>query len=932
MPLTQPADSNAPGRSEEWVQESRNQPEWKRLQAALNLAQGFEFLAVATEDVTAEELLGRLLLSYAGEKGVILRGFDLSNPPAGKHLVTAILEEVEQAPRPCWFWFRGGQRTKSEEAELGQLFLLLNQKRDVISGRADAPFLFALHPFDWQVFRRNAPDFWSIHHAVFRFGPGAKPERGPRGVPLDLSIGQIAQQPYRGPSWRLEKVTEKASSSTKTIGRDSEIRQITAVLLERGARLLVTGPGGIGKTSLVRAVLPKVAPRYLEGVWWIPFGTLPGSPQDRATAAIVGILGDLMPFTALPPDLERLARLFRSATNSSARLFVFDDTDPEAIEWLIPGKSSSVVVISRSSRPSRVSLEQLQLGPLTEADAVTLLLRIAPQIGDQAEEIAHLCGYNPFTLRLAAGALILLPEVSTAELISRLKQAAFGSEIFSLGSAAHPIAIPIALPERYRLLSIFVGNFDASAVAAVWGIGGDEHKEVEDTLGALVRIGFLESRNDRFELHDLARPIALSQLGKEERSLAELRHSEYFCEVLRRANSFYQEDTKRQAEGLALFDLEAHQIRAGQAWSAANLEVQEEAAHIASEYPRAGGKLLKLRLPPRELIEWLEAGLKGARRIHVLDLEGHYLRNLGLALVAVGEFQEAIDLYGKARLVAIELGDRRLEGKVLKDLGFAYEKLGKISRAIEHFEKYLAITREVDDRRDEAEALGFLGLAYSDMGEEKRAIEFYEQGLAIAREVGDPHSVAITLGNLANSFAQLTEIPRAIELSREALGIFRKIGDQRGEAVALAALGAYSNYSGDAKGGIGTSTLALERFRTLGDRQGEALALSNLGHAFLSIGETRRAVESFERRLVIAHQLGDLDAEAHTLTALGDIAVDSGNLNAARDSYRAALEISHQAGDQRREADVLTSMHRLAEMLEAAGRSEEAAEVRARLE
>ncbi len=533
MPLTQPAGSDAPDRSEEWVQESRNRPEWKRLRAALDLAQGFEFLAVTTEDVAAEELLGKLLERHAEEKGVSLRGFDISNPPAGEHLVTAILDEVAQAPRPCWFWFRGGKRTKAEESELGHLFLLLNQKRDVIAQRADAPFIFVLHPFDWKVFRRNAPDFWSIHHAVFRFGPGTRPEIRPRDIPLDLSLGQIAAQPSRGPRWRLEIGASDESTSGEFVGRASEIRQLTAALLERGARLLVTGPGGIGKTSLVRAVVPKVASRYSEGVWWVPFGDLPGDFKDRAAAALTGILGDLLPFVAAPPDLEGLARLFRSATDGSARLFVFDEVDDaKAIEWLIPGEGASVVVTSRSSRPSHVLIEQLQLGALSEADAVALLRRIAPRIGDQAAEVARLCGNLPLALRLAAGALASRPDLSPAEFIHGLNEGGKQTHVGEESPAAivnfSLTALPVVLQERYRQLGVFAGNFDAPAAAAVWGLESERHEEVENDLVSLVRSGLLEERNGRFELHPSLCSAVWSPLGGEERSLAGLRHAEHY--------------------------------------------------------------------------------------------------------------------------------------------------------------------------------------------------------------------------------------------------------------------------------------------------------------------------------------------------------------------------------------------------------------------
>ncbi|MEP7009498.1 MAG: tetratricopeptide repeat protein [Acidobacteriota bacterium] len=900
----------------------------------LDLADGFEFLAVATEDVAAEELLGSLLEQFAKENGVNLRGFDLSNPPAGKHLVTAILDEVEQAPRPCWFWFPGGKRTKAEESELGHLFLLLNQKRDVIAKRADAPFLLGLHPFDWKVFRRQAPDFWSIHHAVFRFGPGARPESSRRDIPLDLRLGQDLEKSHRGSIWRMDPGTASESLAGKLVGRTSEIRQLTAVLLERGARLLIRGPGGIGKTSLMRAVLPTVASRYSEGVWWVPFANLPGDPKDRVAAALTGILSDLLPFWAAPPNLEDLAKLFRSATERSPRLFIFDDVeDGESIDWLIPGPSASVVVISRSSRPRRVPIQVLQLGALSEVEAIALLRQIAPMIGDQAAEVARLCGHLPLTLRLAAGALASRPDLTPKELIRGLNEGRkpaptkYENTLFFVTFSLK--ALPVELQKRFRQLGVFAGNFDAPAAAAIWGLTHEELEEVGNDLGSLVRSGLLEERKGRFELHPSLCSAVWSPLASEERSLVGLRHAAYFCEVLRQASYLHQKDIK---EGLALFDLEAHQIRAGQAWAAANFEVREEASRLASEYPVAGRQLLPLRLLPRELIRWLEQGLAGTRRVHRPGLEGYFLRNLGLALTATGEVQQAIELYEKALRISRETDDRQGEGDAQRNMGRAYEDLGETRRAIEHYEQYLSIAREIGDHRRESDAISHLGMAYSAIGAPEKAIELSEQLLALTRDANDRRGEAVALTHLAKFYHQLGETERSVDLLREALELFREVGDRRGEAGTLNFLGAIYALSGDGKGATETSEHALQYFRAVGDRQGEALALAILGGASYELGENRRAVELLTSQVAISHQLVEPLGEAHSRTTLGNIALDSLDFDAAREHYRTALELFRRVGEQRGEAIVKSRMDQLAEMLEAAGRSEEAADIRARLE
>jgi tetratricopeptide (TPR) repeat protein len=153
----------------QWLARPGNQGEWRRLVTALSLAETFQFFVIQVGDLTAELLLEDLLRDEAVVLGRHLGGFDLSRPPEGLPVVRAVLREIETALRPSLFYFRGGACGQESPDDLSELFLFLNQKREVIAQRAGAPLLLALHGDGWKVFRRHAPDLWSIHQRVFRF-------------------------------------------------------------------------------------------------------------------------------------------------------------------------------------------------------------------------------------------------------------------------------------------------------------------------------------------------------------------------------------------------------------------------------------------------------------------------------------------------------------------------------------------------------------------------------------------------------------------------------------------------------------------------------------------------------------------------------------------------------------------------------------------
>ena len=186
------------------------------------------------------------------------------------------------------------------------------------------------------------------------------------------------------------------------------------------------------------------------------------------------------------------------------------------------------------------------------------------------------------------------------------------------------------------------------------------------------------------------------------------------------SNNLYLQGNEAIARGLALFDTEWTNIKAGQAWAVAHTDKDPAAAQLCRFYPDAGVYALDLRLHQRERIRWLEAALKAARQLKHSEAEGVHLGNLGNAYADLGEMRKAIAFY-----------EQRLA----------------IARKI-----YSASNSEAERtaaRRGEANALGNLGSAYKDLGETRKAIEFCEQVLMINREIGHRRGESNTLATSA---------------------------------------------------------------------------------------------------------------------------------------------------------------------------------------
>jgi hypothetical protein len=245
----------------------------------------------------------------------------------------------------------------------------------------------------------------------------------------------------------------------------------------------------------------------------------------------------------------------------------------------------------------------LNLDTLPPEDARRLLLKIAPHVGEHADEIARLCAYLPLALRLAASALAA-GHISPADYLKQLSDAQkrFGLVEASL-SLSHD-RLNAELQRLWPMLAVFPATFDAPAAAAVWGA---ETEAALDTLGELVRCSLVEydEATSRYRLHGLARLFADNMLGETERRSAQARHAEYYLNLLGAADDLYLLGGEALKRGLALFDLEWRNVQEGHAWAERYADGDQAAATLSSSYASKGARILDLRQSPREQILWL---------------------------------------------------------------------------------------------------------------------------------------------------------------------------------------------------------------------------------------------------------------------------------------------------------------------------------------
>jgi len=538
------------------------------------------------------------------------------------------------------------------------------------------------------------------------------------------------------------------------VGRTEQLNWLRSAAGQAKTRLLgLSGVPGVGKTALAVALAHQLAASYPGAQFFVDLDDLGPAPSPGDVMAQV--IWTIHPTAVLSADPAVLTKTYRNALKDLRTLVVIDSV-PSHPQWaaLLP-PDGCLLLVGDKHLPVQA---ELSVEALPEADAVRLLLSLAPRIGPAASELAKLSGRLPLALRLAAAALSTSSELVTGEYLRRLMEEIRAVEVADYTLAALAVSaklVPADASHLWRRLAIFPSGFDVTAAAAVAEL---KLERAQSALSSLLRYGLLDRDRGarRYRLHGLARQFAADLLEPSEGERARQLHAAHYRDVLAAADRLAAADQpaaeNRPARGdgygagvlagLKGFDLERGNILTGHAWAAARVDDNSFASRLASDYAAAGAWLLPFRLVPAQQIVWLET----------------------------------------ARSAAQQLGDHVAEGRHLDQLGRQYRHAANPRRAIAVYERQLRLARESGDRNGEGEACGRLGLAYVDLGQARRAVDYNRQALDIARELGSRRAEALASWNLGLAYEALGDLPSAIAAMQICVDFERDINHPDAEA------------------------------------------------------------------------------------------------------------------------------------------------------
>ena len=617
-------------------------------------------------------------------------------------------------------------------------------------------------------------------------------------------------------------------------GRKADMKRLPALL--RQSRLLVlTGTGGIGKTSLSVHLAHQEAAHYKHGAWFVSLADIQEGAliaQQIASALKAQTAGHDSLYTTLR-DFLRTKHLLLVLDNCE---HVLEDSAALLAALLPECPGLHVVATSREALPVP-NAAVYELCPLAlssasgpdawetwrESDALKLLMArvgnipayaLTPENAPVITEICRKLEGIPLAIELASAQAAMH---SPAEMLAALNERlAFLKREHSDSNPRHH-SLHAALQWSYNLLhseaqtllaqcSIFRGGWTRESAQSVCKVDSLNRALTDLQRASLIRMEDAEGET-RFTLLETVREFAREKLSMDDQQELSRRHAQHFVAWMEAATPALRGPEQSawldriEYEHANLLEASAWQLRQEERQKILPLQWAMQYFWIRRNYLRAAQEWMRqLLASPTEapankhgdilpilgtlcwnLGEYAEAekhyrnALEDQRARNDLPCVAGSLVNLAAIAHLQGKLEEAI-VWRRQHLVLIRsFRDKQLFVGSLQGLGDLYMEQGNFAAATCVIKASLKLAQKLGDQIFIASAFSYLGAAASRQGRHQLAVDYYEKSLSVNFQIGDAGIIAGNMTYLGEAHRKLGNLSAARDAYRRSLAIYRDL-------------------------------------------------------------------------------------------------------------------------------------------------------------
>jgi len=702
---------------------------------------------------------------------------------------------------------------------------------------------------------------------------------GPAEVDAWTAARRTLAQPSP-PNWAEIKPCHLPPDRRRFVGRAEELAAARLALASRPATLLLTGPAGIGKTTLAIRIGHSVADGFPDGRLYVDLDGMSGQPADPVAVLAVFLRSLGVPGPAIPDDETSRIHLYRTLLAQRQVLVVLDNAaDGRQVRDLLPnGPGCAAIVTSRTSLAD-IDGTRMQLGLLTEGQALSLLRDMAGEertTGDPeaATAIVEMCGGLPLAVWVAGARLAARPHWPLDAMARALTDEHRKLDELTVGDIAVRASLELTYQglnpdarKAFRLLGrIGSPDFAPWALAALLDA---PLRETEIVLDDLIEVHLVEAQPDnRYRLHDLVRLFAFERSSSDD------------------------DDGLDRLLGAALHLAEAAGARV-------NADFQGITHHRIPHWTFSAAEVDEQLQHPLRWLDGERAFLVGLADRNLTGATLPLAACLAISLTTFFQVRSHFDdwrrLHTKALAATQAQGDRVTASKLHRALGELDTIQDRYPEAVVHFEAALkAITP--DDPEYTASSLAGLAYVYRLLGHYAAAVNHFESAAQLARTTGNMNCLIYVTCGIGVAELEQGNLTQAKERLAEAVRLSRHAEFGPGEAHALSALGHAHRQAGEYAEAVELYERAAEISGGLGDQLNVTHAQCWLGFTLVKLGRAVEGTRLMAKSLWIYRATGNKWGEAAALFGLAQAHLAAGNPKRAKDRALGAVRLWRRVG------------------------------------
>ena len=262
------------------------------------------------------------------------------------------------------------------------------------------------------------------------------------------------------------------------------------------------------------------------------------------------------------------------------------------------------------------------------------------------------------------------------------------------------------------------------------------------------------------------------------------------------------------------------------------------------------------------------------------------------------DYDEALNIYKKARFLSERLGDKKKIVDCNSSISTVFWMKGELDSILSYHKNSYQISTEMNNKYYISQSLNNIGWSYLRKSEYDSTIIYFEHALELFRELDDKEGIGQAYSSMGTAYSFLGNNQKAIQYKKESLEIYKEVGDKGKLSWSYLTVGWEYNQDEDYENAIQNFEKALELAEELDDKNRISAIHYNLAYSYTIKEDYARALEAYDISAKISEELGDKNMVGYIMKDMGSLYYKKMDLDNAFNYFSKSNKILLEVGNK----------------------------------